>query len=397
VITRDASRLARQLAQLYPVVTVMGPRQSGKTTLCRTCFAEHQYVSLEAPDHRQFATEDPRDFLAGLRDGAVLDEVQNVPELLSYLQGEVDRDSRPGRFVLTGSQHFALSQQISQSLAGRTGLVTLLPCSYDEVKRFDAPPRELWDAVWAGGYPRIHDRHIPANRWLSDYVGTYVQRDVRQVIHVGDLGAFTTFCRLAAGRTATELKLSQLGADAGVSHHTARSWLSVLETSFLVATVPAWHRSHRKQLIRSPKLHFIDSGLAAFLLGIAAADQLRHHPLRGALFETWVFSELYKSLAHRGHERRIFHFRDAKQLEVDLVIEAEGSVHLVECKSGATLAGDFFDALIKLRATVEAADATQSIQTWLVYGGDERQQRRTSTALPWDQVGQILPKPGGPR
>lgn len=389
VIPRNARLLLRDLARQYPAVGVVGPRQAGKTTLCRSTFPSHTYASLEAPDTQSFATEDPRGFLASVRDGAVLDEIQNAPDLLRYLQGEVDERPEPGRFILTGSQHFALSEQISQSLAGRVGLLTLHPCSLDEVQRFDAPPEDVWDCIWRGGYPRIHDQKIPATRWLSDYVSTYVQRDVRQVLDVRELSTFTTFVRLVAGRTATELNLTQLGADAGVSHHTVRSWLSVLETSFITTRLESWQRTSRKQLVRSPKLHFIDTGLAAFLLGITSADQLMFHPLRGALFESWVVSELQKVVAQRGRFDRFFHYRDAKKLEVDLVIEAPDAVHLIEAKSGATVAGNFFEALSKLGSAV-VSDAAHPVLRWVVYGGDARQRRVDSTALPWREVATLL-------
>ncbi len=393
MILRNAESTVRELATQYPVVSVVGPRQSGKTTLCRTAFPEHAYVSLEAPDRQQFATDDPRGFLSSVQGGAVLDEVQNVPSLLRYLQGEVDARPDPGRFILTGSQHFALSEKIGQSLAGRTALLTLLPCSHDEVGRFADPPQDLWDCIWRGGYPRIHDQHIPADRWLSDYVGTYVQRDVRQVLNVGDLHTFTTFLRLAAGRTATTLNLSTLGADAGVSHHTARSWLSVLETSYVLALIPAWHQSTRKQLVRAPKLHFLDTGLAAHLLGIASPDQLRHHPLRGALFESWVYSELAKLTSQRGRVDRFHHYRDAKKLEVDLVIETVDAVHLIEVKSGATLARDFFDALRRLSATAIPTNPALPLRAWLAYGGSTRERRQDCTAIPWNELGTVLAPP----
>jgi hypothetical protein len=388
VIQRNAAQLLATLARQYPVVGVVGPRQAGKTTLCRSAFPKHHYVSLEAPDQLEFAAHDPRGFLGGVRDGAVLDEIQNSPELLRYLQGEVDERPEPGRFILTGSQHFALSQQMSQSLAGRIGLLTLLPCSYDELQRFPSAPDDVWDAVLLGGYPRIHDQSIPASRWLSDYVTTYIQRDVRQVLHVGDLVSFTMFARLAAGRTATELNLSQLGADAGVSHHTARQWLSVLETSFVLQRIPSWQRTTRKQIVRSPKLHFLDSGLCAFLLGITSREQLLLHPLRGALFESWVSSELSKIITQRGSFERLFHYRDAKKLEVDLVIEGPEAIHLVETKSGATIASDFFSAMDKLSSNTLSEG--KPVLRWVVYGGDVGQRRSNATVLPWHGVTRVL-------
>ena len=315
---------------MYPVVTVTGPRQSGKTTLCKALFANKPYVSLEPLDVRAFAAEDPRGFLDSYPDGAVIEEVQHVPGLLSYLQGVVDADPRPGRFILTGSQHFGLAEAIAQSLAGRTGVLSLLPLSYDEVQRFAEAPTDLWTTLWTGGYPRILDRRIPPDRWLADYVTTYVQRDVRQVLQIGDLLAFTTFVRLCAGRTGQELNLSALGADAGISHHTAKAWLSVLEAGFLVHRLPAWHTNLTSRMVKAPKLHFIDSGLACHLLGIRDPDQLRYHPLRGAIFETWAVAEVMKARVHRGLTPSLYHLRQPRGAEIDLLVEAGRSVIVLD-------------------------------------------------------------------
>lgn len=385
MISRNLARPLTALARLYPVLTVTGPRQSGKTTLCRALFPDRPYVSLEALDAREYATSDPRGFLADHARGAILDEVQHVPGLLSYLQVEVDERPDPGRFVLTGSQHLGLMQGISQSLAGRTAVLHLLPPSLDELRRFPRAPTELFDVLRAGAYPRIHDRGIPADRWLSDYVATYIQRDVRQVLNVGDLTTFATFLRLCAGRTAQEVNLSALGADAGVSHNTARAWLSVLEASFVLFRVPAWHRNVTKQAVKSPKLHFWDTGLACHLLGIHDADQLRHHPLRGPIFESWVASEIAKARLHAGLAPGLAHLRDARGLEVDLVVERARSVALVEVKSGATVVADFLAPLERARERA-AAVSDRPLEARLVYGGDTRQRRTAAEVLPWHAV-----------
>ena len=273
-VRRNLAAVLVRVARHYPVVTITGPRQSGKTTLCREVFSGKSYVNLERLDDRSYAASDPRGFLADHRDGAVLDEVQHVPELLSYLQAEVDDDPRHGRWILTGSEHLGLSDSVAQTLAGRTGILTLLPLAADELRRFPKTPDGLVATLVAGGFPRIFDRGLPPQRWLGDYLQTYLQRDVRRLLAVGDLEAFTTFMRLLAGRTAQELNLSSLGADAGVSHNTARSWLSVLEASFLVFRVPAWAHSHRKRLVKTPKIHWTDSGLVCHLLGIRNGARL---------------------------------------------------------------------------------------------------------------------------
>jgi uncharacterized protein len=384
MIRRVLEPALHRLATLYPVVTVTGPRQSGKTTLCKAAFPDRPYVSLERIDQRDRVREDPLGFLAQHQGGAVIDEAQNVPELFSYLQVEVDRDQSPGRFILTGSQHFGLSERISQSLAGRAGVLHLLPASLDEVQSFAAPPGDLLSALWSGGYPRIFDRGIPPDQWLSDYVTTYVQRDVRQLLNVSDLEQFTTFVKLCAGRTAQVLNLSALGADAGVSHTTARAWLSVLETSFLVFRLPPLLANTRKRLVRTPKLHFVDSGLVCNLLGIRAPEQLREHPLRGSVFESWVASEVYKWRIHRSLRPDLHHVRDRHGLEVDLALERALELVLVESKSGATVARDLFAPLARAAATLSTPSrpATQR----LVYGGDEAYRYGDVEVIPWQAV-----------
>jgi len=345
-----------------------------------------EYVSLESLDVRDFALSDPRGFLARYRSGAVLDEVQRTPSLFSYLQEELDREPTPGRFILTGSQHFGLTEAIMQSLAGRIGLLHLLPLSLEEVRRFDKPPRELWATLWIGGYPRIHDRELNAGVWLADYVATYVQRDVRQVLNVTDLDAFTSFLRLVAGRTGQELNLSTLGSDAGVSHNTARAWLSVLEASFVVFRVPNWHRNLRKRAVKAPKLHVVDSGLACNLLGIRTPGQLELHPLRGALFESWVASEVLKARFHRGRPADLFHLREDRGIELDLVAEAGGQVYGLEVKSGATLAPDFFRSPALFADRISKALPHIRPVPRLVYGGDRRETRTGVEVVPWGEV-----------
>jgi predicted AAA+ superfamily ATPase len=386
MIERNLGPVLRELATHYPVITVTGPRQSGKTTVCTMVFPDKPLVSLEPLDRRRYAREDPRGFLADHQSGAILDEVQNAPELLSYLQEEVDARPQPGRFVLTGSQHFGLSAAISQSLAGRTAVVHLLPPSLDELQRFPALPTSLIELLWTGAYPRIFDRRIPAHRWLADYVTTYVQRDVRQVLAVNDLEAFTTFLRHCAGRTGQELNLSQLGADAGVSHNTARSWLSVLEASYICFRLPAWHRNFRKRLVKTGKLHFFDSGLACHLLGIEEPQALRHHPLRGAIFESWVAAEIYKARAHAGKPAAMFHYREVQGPEVDIVIETSRTLLLVEAKSGATMAEDFFAGLRALEERLVHKRERRVRRQVIIFGGDAAQRRSEVNVLPWSKI-----------
>lgn len=381
---RNLLNVLKKSAEHYPVVLLDGPRQSGKTTLCRGAFSDKAYVSLEPVDSREFARSDPRGFLAEYAAGAIVDEVQHAPHLLSYLQDDVDRDPRPGRFILTGSQNLAISQAASQSLAGRAGILHLLPLSRDERAAFPGgAPDNLFELLWAGGYPRIYDRGIPAQQWLSDYVSTYVQRDVRQLLNIGDLNSFTAFLRLCAAHTAQELNLSAIGSDAGVSHNTAGAWLSVLESSFLCFRLPAWHRNRKKQLIKAPKLHFFDSGLVCYLLGIREPEQLRHHPLRGAVFETWVVSEHYKKQVHQGMEPQLFHFRIPRGAEVDLVQVQDGKTVLVEAKSGQTIAGDFFTGLHAAEPLLYGQKSSNEVEKRLVYGGLEAYRRCDVDVVPW--------------
>lgn len=378
-----------ELAGQMPAVAVTGPRQSGKTTLCRMAFPEREYVSLEPLDTRDYARTDPRGFLGQYSHDVILDEVQRAPDLFSYLQETIDEDPTPGRFVLTGSQHFGLSEAVSESLAGRIGLLHLLPLSLDELRRFDDAPADLWDTVWGGGYPRIYDRNLDPARWLADYVATYVQRDVRQVLDVTNLDAFTTFLRLAAGRTGQELNLSALGSDVGVSHNTARSWLSVLETSFVTFRVPRWHRSFRKRVVKAPKVHLLDPGLACHLLGIRKPEQLRTHPQRGAIFESWVAAEILKARLHRGLAPDLYHLREARGLEVDLLVEAEEVLFGVEVKSGATVASDFTDDLRELGRRIERELPHVRYEPRLVYGGEGAQTRGEVRIVPWSSVAEV--------
>ncbi len=386
MIDRNASSALCILAGQYPVVTVTGPRQSGKTTLCRALFPAYPWVNLEPLDTREAVQRDPRGFLAQHADGVIIDEVQHAPDLLSYIQAVVDDDDRAGRFILTGSQHFGLSEAIAQSLAGRTAVFQLLPTALDEIRRFPDGTADLMTTLWRGAYPRIFDRGIEPSRWYADYVTTYVERDVRQIANVTDLESFSTFLRLCAGRSGQELSLNALGADAGVSQPTARAWLSVLETSFLCHRLPPWHRNVRKRTIKALKLHLLDSGLMCFLLGIRSPAQLAAHPLRGAVFETWVASEIYKARANAGQPVLLSHYRETRGAEVDVVVEAARALLLVEAKSGATVASDFFDGLDALGVHVSRLEPARAIEKILVYGGDRSMTTRDTRVVSWADV-----------
>jgi predicted AAA+ superfamily ATPase len=385
-IERDLAPRLKRMAGAFPIVTVTGPRQSGKTTLCRATFGDKAYVSLENPDAREYALRDPRGLLADHAAGAVFDEVQRAPEFLSYLQTEVDQRPRRGRFILTGSANFSLLQSVAQSLAGRTALLQLLPLSLTEVRRFADAPSDLFTLLWSGAYPALYDRGLTPAEWFGAYVGTYVERDVRQLLNVTDLVAFQTFLRLCAGRSGQLLNASGLGADAGVTHNTARAWLSVLEASYVAFRLPPLHANVRKRLVKTPKLHFYDTGLLCFLLGISKVDHLREHPLRGFIFESWVVGEIVKSRANLGLAPNLSFYRDSKGVEVDVVLDRGTELVAVETKSARTVADDFFHALRAFRIAIGASKRPPKIEPMVIYAGDQRQNRTEASVIPWGEI-----------
>jgi len=372
----------RQLAHEYPVTVVVGPRQSGKTTLCKATFPKLPYLSLEDPDRRRLAIDDPRGLLEQYSEGALLDEVQRAPELLSYLQGAVDADPRPGRFVLTGSQQLDVMAGISQTLAGRAATLQLLPFCLAELQAAKRAPGSIEELLHRGLYPPIYDRDLDPRRWYGNYVQTYVERDVRQLINVRDLSSFQVFLRLCAGRSGQLLNASSLASDAGITHNTARAWLSALEASFIVKLVRPLFANFGKRLVKTPKLYFLDPGLAAWLLEITDPSQITSHPLRGALFETWVFSELLKGRTNRGLSSNLYFWRDRHGLELDFVMDRGQELVLAEAKSGKTIPTDAWKPLL----AVQDLAGPVATSSWLVHGGDQQLRNRGVTALPWQRI-----------
>lgn len=399
MIRRTLGRVLAHVATQAPVVTVTGPRQSGKTTLVKATFPKHDYVSLEDPDFRSFAEEDPRGFLDHLSDKAVLDEVQRVPDLFSYIQSRVDALNVAGQYVLSGSQNFLLLEGVSQSLAGRAALLHLLPLSLSEIEGRTPFPAarlgrsmvaasrtsrfKLEDILFHGFYPRIHDKGLEPSRWLRDYYRTYVERDVRYIVNVGDLETFGRFVRLCAGRNGQILNLSSLANDCGVGHTTARRWLSALEASFLIVLLRPHYRNFGKRLIRSSKLYFLDTGLLCSLLGIRRAEDLALHASRGAVFESFVLSEVIKSYHHAGQEPSIHFWRDSTGHEVDLLIDEPQGLTPIEIKSGQTYTREYTKGLHYWQGLAAAKDPSSGDAGAVVYGGARSFRRSGMRVYSW--------------
>ena len=379
--TRILSKKLKEYASSYPAVTLVGPRQSGKTTLVKACFPSYRYVNLEALNEREFAESDPVAFIERFKgEKVILDEVQRTPNLLSQIQVAIDADKGNGRFVLTGSQNFSLMRGISQSLAGRTALCTLLPFSMSELG-VSAKRLKLNAAMWKGFYPRIHDERLNPAEALSFYVNTYLERDVREVENVRNLRTFATFLRLAAGRTGQVLNVSSLAGDAGISPKVASDWLSILEASYVIAFLQPWHANISKRLVKAPKMYFLDVGLACNLIGITDDSQLATHPLRGALFETLVAGEFFKRIVNECSGDRLYYYRDSNGNEIDIVLQTGAGTQLCEIKSGATFSGDWTKTMERLRGQFG-----ENVSLKVVYGGDESQKRTAFDLRSWREV-----------
>lgn len=381
MIQRDLTPLIQKMAGKMPVISITGPRQSGKTTLARHCFPDYTYVNLESPETRLFATEDPKAFLRQHQTGLIIDEAQRVPELFSYLQVASDESGRTGEYIVTGSQNFMLLRSISQSLAGRVFLTHLLPFSIHELAQAGQRPQTADEAMVKGFYPRLYDKDIAAPLFYPSYIQTYLERDIGDLVNPGNLLAFRKFMALLAGRTGQLTNFSSLGIEVGVDYKTIQSWCSLLETGFIIFFLRPYHRNFSKRIVKTAKVYFHDTGLAANLLGITSAANLQNHWARGALFENLVIADTLKGFYHRGQRPPVFFWRDSKGLEVDLIIEEGATLKAVEIKSGATVTPAFFT---NLQRFAKLADGP--LETSVVYGGETTQSLRGTRVLPWWQT-----------
>lgn len=383
MITRQILEKLREMAGKFPVLTITGPRQSGKTTLCRQVFSDYRYVSLETPDIRLFAENDPRGFLEEYKGQVIIDEAQNVPKLFSYIQGIVDESKQVGQFILTGSQNFLLLEKISQSLAGRVYVFHLLP--FNQLELSQAYQQEVFAAVYKGGYPVIYDREVEPIDYFPSYIQTYIERDVRSILQVKDLNLFSAFIKTCAGRVGQLFNASAVGAELGIDYKTVQSWFSILETSFIVYRLQPWHVNFNKRIVKTPKIYFYDTGLANNLLGIKSAEELQSHYAKGALFENYVINEHIKNDRNKGNNNMPFFWRDNIGNEVDLLIDNGNNLKIVEIKSSKTIHADFFKGLNYF----DKIQQNYQVQRFITYAGDENRIQFDTKILPWNQLHKI--------
>ena len=386
MIPRILSKKLESLSSKFPVVSVLGPRQSGKTTLVKSVFPEFDYVSLEDLDTREFALKDPRGFLSTYRKGVIIDEIQRVPQLLSYMQTLVDSKSKTGQFILTGSQNLLIQENLSQTLAGRVAILRLLPLSMGELKETAYKLKSSEEYILKGFYPRIYHEKIDPVDFYPHYLETYVERDVRLIKNISDLNTFQKFIKMCAGRIGQVLNLSSLGNDCDITHNTAKAWISILEASYIIFLLKPFYKNFNKRLIKMPKLYFYDMGLACSLLGIQNQDQFHTHYLKGGLFESFVVSEIIKARFNQGLPLNCYFWRDKTGHEVDCVLEIADTLVQVEIKSGKTVTDDYFDGLKYWQKIVGRTKQ----RSYVVYNGDEDQKRTAASLISWKNIGSIV-------
>ncbi len=384
MIKRNIEREIRTLYREFPIVAILGPRQSGKTTLSRILFPEFKYISLEDIDNREFAKEDPRGFLSKYNYKVIFDEIQRVPHLISYLQSHVDNENKKGQFIITGSHNFLLMEQISQSLAGRVGISKLLPFSADELLKISDLPIE--EILFSGSYPGIYDKNIRPSTFYKNYISTYIEKDVRLLKNIEKRDLFIKFIKILAGRTGQILNTTAISEDCGISHNTVKEWISVLETSYIIHKLLPFHKNYNKRLIKNPKIYFTDTGLICNLIGIKSWEELDLHYLKGNIFETFIINEFLKESYNSGEIYDIYFWRDNHRKEIDLIIEYGLNICGVEIKSGKTVQKNFFDGLnywIKLTKSEPG-------NTFLIYGGEENYTFNKINVKGWNSAKDII-------
>lgn len=390
-IKRALQPVLERMAGQFPVVAILGPRQSGKTTLAKDTFPNYTYVSLEELDMRRTAIEDPRKFFASFADseGLIIDEMQNAPDLFSYLQGIVDETYRPGRFIITGSQNFTLLESISQSLAGRVTLLTLLPLTVDELRQADILTDSLEELLFKSFYPRLYAQPIDPEIWLKDYITTYVERDVRQLLKIGNILSFQKFITLCAARIGNTLNFADLARDADVSPNTAKAWFSILEASYIVYQLAPHYTNYSKRIVQTTKLYFYDTGLACSLLGIQSPKELFNHSLRGHLFESFALTEMFKYRYNAHKKPHLFFWRDTEKHEVDCVFEKRyGTLIPVEIKSSMTFSNSLLKGLSKWQQIAHLEDSP----AYLIYAGNTNLHYMHYQIFTWDSIKQLMLK-----
>lgn len=378
-ISRNIEKSIRKYLSKYPIIGVTGPRQSGKTTMLKTMFPDYTYVNLESYDARNFAETDPRGFLNQYNNKIIFDEAQRVPHLFSYLQAIVDDDTQMGRFILSGSQNFHLMTSITQSLAGRIALFRLMPLDLSEMKAASLLEDDYAKMIIRGFYPALYDRDIDSKTFYSNYIETYVERDIRDLVNVQDLRMFRNFISLCAARSGQLLNLNSLANECGISQPTAKSWLSVLQASYVVFLLNPYYKNYSKRITKTPKLYFYDTGLLAHLLKIRNAEKLKLSAVKGSLFENLIVSELLKQNYHQQLHREMWFWRDASGHEVDLVVQDDEQLDIVEMKATETVMGDLFSGLHYF-ADLAGEDIKSKS---LIYGGDQNQHRSGADVVGW--------------
>jgi len=386
MIDRSIAMHIRQLAAQFPVVSVTGPRQSGKTTLVKQLFPHFAYVNLEDIELRQLAEQDPKYFLQQFPGGLIVDEAQYVPALFSYIQLEADRRGRAGEFVLTGSQHFLFMEKITQSLAGRVAIFTLLPFSETELKSTAFQQPSIDDYLLKGMYPRLYEAGIDPAFYYPNYIQSYIERDVRQLINIGDVGAFRTFLELSAGRIGQLYNQANIGNEADLDHKTVNRWFSILETSFIAFKLRPYFQNFNKRILKTPKLYFYDTGIVCALLGIRTTEQLKNHPIRGALFENWIVVEMLKKSLNKGIRPNMYYWRDQTGNEIDLLIDEGGSLYPMEIKSGMTYNTQFFKNI----RFFNALSGNNPDNSYLLYAGTQHMQTKDGHIRGWAHLPELM-------